>query len=154
MKVELDPEELDLILEALHDKHVACSESIDFLPKVRAVNRLYNRLTELSEEYETSRMETFAKGLAKEALQRAANHDLSLQADRAAAVVKERDGQVKAHEEHKNNGAENEMDGEDAIKLYNELVKSPEDRLALESGHCRKAETTPCCHMKMTPGRR
>jgi hypothetical protein len=79
MKVELDFAELDLVLEALHDKHVACSESIDFLPKVLAVNRLYNRLTELSEEYETSRLETFAKGLAKEALQRAANHDLSSQ---------------------------------------------------------------------------
>jgi hypothetical protein len=131
MKVELDFEELDLVLEALHDKHVACSESIDFLPKVLAVNRLYNRLIELSEEYETSRLETFAKGFAKEALHRAANQNLSLQGDRAA-VVKERDGQVKVHEEHKNNGAENEMDGEDAIKLYNELVKSPEDRLALE----------------------
>jgi len=47
------------------------------------------------------------------------------------------------------------MDGDDAIKLYNELVKSPEDRLALEkeipspnrgarqSGHGRKTETTP-----------
>jgi hypothetical protein len=58
MKVELDFEELDLVLEALHDKHVACSESIDFLPKVLAVNRLYNRLIELSEEYETSRLET------------------------------------------------------------------------------------------------
>jgi hypothetical protein len=29
-------------------------------------------------------------------------------------------------------GADNEIDGDDAIKLYNELVKSPEDRLALE----------------------
>ena len=28
--------------------------------------------------------------------------------------------------------ADNEMDGDDAIKLYNELVKSPEDRRALE----------------------
>jgi hypothetical protein len=70
--------------------------------------------------------------LAKEALQRAANHDVSLQTDRAAAVVKERNGQVKTTEERQDNGAENEMDGEDAIKLYNELVKSPEDRLALE----------------------
>jgi hypothetical protein len=120
MKVELDFEELDLVLEALHDKHVACSESIDFLPKVLAVNRLYNRLIELSEEYETSRrLETFAKGLAKEALQRAAN-------------VKDRDGRVKPLEECKDNSSDNEMDGQDAIKLYNELVKSPEDRLALE----------------------
>jgi hypothetical protein len=131
MKVELDFEELDLVLEALHDKHVACSESIDFLPKVLAVNRLYNRLIELSEEYETSRLETFAKGLAKEALQRAADQNLSLQGDRAA-VIKERDGQVKTAKERKNNGADNEMDSEDAIKLYNELVKSPEDRFALE----------------------
>ena len=29
-------------------------------------------------------------------------------------------------------GTDNEIDGEAAIKLYNELVKSPEDRLALE----------------------
>ena len=48
----------------------------------------------------------------------------------------------------------NEVDGEEAIKLYDELVKSPEDRLALEkeipsligrarqSGHGRKTQTT------------
>lgn len=83
MNVELNLEELDLILEALHDKHVACSESIDFLPKVREVNRLYNRLFELSDEH------------------------------------------------HKDNPDDGIAD-EDAIKLYNELVKSPEDRLALE----------------------
>src|SRR5262249_53166911 len=51
--------------------------------------------------------------------------------------------------------AHNEVDGEEAIKLYDELVKSPEDRLVLEkeipsligrarqSGHGRKTETTP-----------
>ena len=53
------------------------------------------------------------------------------QPDRAA-LIKEYDGQVKAPEERKDNGTDNEIDGEDAIKLYNELVKSPEDRLALE----------------------
>ena len=79
VKVVLDLEELDLIIVALDDKHVACPDSIDFLPKVRAVNSLYNRLIELSEEHDTSCLETFAKGLAREALQRAANHDLSLQ---------------------------------------------------------------------------
>ena len=29
-------------------------------------------------------------------------------------------------------GGDNEIDGDDAIKLYNQLVKSPEDRRALE----------------------
>ena len=132
MKVELDLEELDLILEALHDKHAACSESIDFLPKVRAVNKLYNRLIELSEEYETSRLETFAKRLAREALNRAGNHDLSLQTDRAAQIIKECDGQVKSHEEESKDNVNDGIADEDAIKLYNELVKSPEDRLAQE----------------------
>ena len=61
----------------------------------------------------------------------AADQNLSLQGDRAA-VIKERDGQVKTAKKRKNNGADNEMDGEVAIKLYNELVKSPEDRLVLE----------------------
>src|SRR4029077_6427754 len=108
-----------------------CSESIDFLPKVLAVDRLYNRLIELSEEHETSRLETFAKGLSKEALPRAATHDLSLQAGRGE-VIKERNGQVKIPEYRRDAGADNELAGEDAIKLYNELVKSPGDRLALE----------------------
>ena len=64
------------------------------------------------------------------------------------------DGQVQTPEHRRDAGADNEIDGDDAIKLYDELVKSPEDRLALEkeipslvaardqSGHSRKTETT------------
>ena len=51
------------------------------------------------------------------------------------AIVKEHDGQVKTPEERargQDASADNEMDGDDAIKLYDELVKSPQDRLALE----------------------
>jgi hypothetical protein len=51
------------------------------------------------------------------------------------AIVKEYDGQVKTPQNRnreQDDGADNEMDGADAIKLYNELVKSPEDRSALE----------------------
>jgi hypothetical protein len=51
------------------------------------------------------------------------------------AIVKEHDGQVETpqnRDREQDDGADNEIDGEDAIKLYNELVKSPEDRLALE----------------------
>ena len=52
------------------------------------------------------------------------------------AIVKEHDGQVKTPEDRKRlkqgDGPDNEIDGQDAIKLYKELVKSPEDRLALE----------------------
>ena len=51
------------------------------------------------------------------------------------AIVKEHDDQVKTladRNREQDDGADNEMDGEDAIKLYNELVKSPEDRRALE----------------------
>jgi hypothetical protein len=47
------------------------------------------------------------------------------------AVVKEHVGQVKTLAD-RNREQDNEIDGGDAIKLYNELVKSPEDRLALE----------------------
>jgi hypothetical protein len=36
------------------------------------------------------------------------------------------------YEREKDDGTDNEIDGEAAIKLYDELVKSPEDRLALE----------------------
>jgi hypothetical protein len=32
----------------------------------------------------------------------------------------------------RDDGTDNEIDGEAAIKLYDELVKSPEDRMALE----------------------
>ena len=56
------------------------------------------------------------------------------QPDRVA-IVKEHDGQVKTQQNRnreQDDGVDNEIDGEDAIKLYNELVKSPEDRLALE----------------------
>jgi hypothetical protein len=42
------------------------------------------------------------------------------------------DGQVKIPEHRRDDGTANEMDGDDAIKLYNELVKSPADRQALE----------------------
>jgi len=52
------------------------------------------------------------------------------------AIVKERGNQVKTpadrNREQDAGGGLNEMDGQDAIKLYDELVKSPEDRLALE----------------------
>ena len=41
------------------------------------------------------------------------------------------DGQVKIPEHRRDDGTDNEIDGDDAIKLYDELVKSPEDRLAL-----------------------
>jgi len=74
------------------------------------------------------------------------------------ATVKEHDSQVETPQNRnreQDDGADNEIDGEDAIKLYNELVKSPEDRLALEkeipsligrarqNGHGRKTQTTP-----------
>jgi hypothetical protein len=70
------------------------------------------------------------------------------------AIVKEHDGQLKAPGDRgEDAGAHNEIDGEDAIKLYDELVKRPEDRLALEkeipsriaarqSRNGRKTETT------------
>ena len=51
------------------------------------------------------------------------------------AIVKEHDGQVKTPQNRnreQDDGADNEIDGENAIKLYNELVKSLQDRLALE----------------------
>ena len=48
------------------------------------------------------------------------------------ALIKESDGRVKTPEDRGDDGADNEIDGQDAIKLYNELVKSPQDRLALE----------------------
>jgi hypothetical protein len=51
------------------------------------------------------------------------------------AIVKERDDQVKTpadRNREQDAGGGNEMHGDDAIKLYNELVKSPQDRLALE----------------------
>ena len=74
------------------------------------------------------------------------------------SIVKEYDGQVKTPEDRnreQDDDAHNEVDGEEAIKLYDELVKSLEDRLVLEkeipsligrarqSGHGRKTETTP-----------
>jgi hypothetical protein len=52
-----------------------------------------------------------------------------------AAVIKEYDGHVKTPgdgDREQDAGGDSEMDGEAAIKLYDELVKSPEDRLALE----------------------
>ena len=51
------------------------------------------------------------------------------------AIVKEHDGQVETPQNRnrvQDDGADSEIDGEDVIKLYNELVKSPQDRLALE----------------------
>ena len=74
------------------------------------------------------------------------------------SIVKEYDGQVKTPEDRnreRDDDAHNEVDGEEAIKLYDELVKSLEDRLVLEkeipsligrarqSDHGRKTETTP-----------
>jgi hypothetical protein len=47
------------------------------------------------------------------------------------AIVKEHDRRVDRNRDQ-DAAADNEMDGEDAIKLYNELVKSPQDRKALE----------------------
>ena len=51
------------------------------------------------------------------------------------SIVKEYDGQVKTPEDRnreQDDDAHNEVDGEETNKLYDELVKSPEDRLALE----------------------
>src|SRR6516225_7502898 len=56
------------------------------------------------------------------------------QPDRVS-IVKEYDGQVKTPEDRnreQDDDAHNEVDGEEAIKLYDELVKSLEDRLVLE----------------------
>ena len=128
MNVELEPEELQLIIGALDDKHKANANSgSEVLPELQAVNRLYDRLSELSEDYEKGRLEIFAKGLAREALRR-------------AAQIKEYGGQVKTLEDSKRLErsapllvtARGEIEGEAAIKLYDELVKSPEDRQALE----------------------
>jgi hypothetical protein len=44
----------------------------------------------------------------------------------AAGEASDYDGQVKTHEDRKDNGADNEIDGEAAIKLYDKLVKSQE----------------------------
>jgi len=56
------------------------------------------------------------------------------------AIVKEHDGQVKTPEDRRGDGTDNEIDGEAAIKLYVELVKSPEDRLALD----KPTRSLPC----------
>jgi len=78
MNVELNGGELQLIIDALDDKHNAYANSgAEVLPEFQAVNRLYNRLSELNEQHEKIRLEIFAKGLAREALRRAANRDLS-----------------------------------------------------------------------------
>jgi hypothetical protein len=56
------------------------------------------------------------------------------QPDRTA-LIKEYGGHVKTPEDcsrEQDAGVDNEIDGEAAIRLYDELVKSPEDRLALE----------------------
>src|SRR5215468_3017343 len=53
MKVELNLEELEQIVEALNQKHDALSGgSTEVLPELQAVNRLCNRLMELREEHE------------------------------------------------------------------------------------------------------
>ena len=44
----------------------------------------------------------------------------------AAGEASDYDGQVKTHEDREDNGADNEIDGEAAIKLYDKLVKSQE----------------------------
>jgi hypothetical protein len=46
MKVELNPEEMDLVVDALDANHASLPNNADNLPKVRAINVLYNRLTE------------------------------------------------------------------------------------------------------------
>jgi hypothetical protein len=61
MNVELNLGELELIVKALDQKHDALSSGgTEVLPELRAVNKLYNRLRELTEEHER-------------------NHDLSLE---------------------------------------------------------------------------
>jgi hypothetical protein len=53
MNVELKLGELELIVEALNQKHDALSSGgTEVLPELEAVNRLYNRLRELTEEHE------------------------------------------------------------------------------------------------------
>ena len=53
MNVELNLEELELIVEALNQKHDALSSGgPEVLPELEAVNALYNRLRELREEHE------------------------------------------------------------------------------------------------------
>ena len=46
MKVELNPEEMDLVVNALNENHASLANSADNLSKIQAVNVLYNRLTE------------------------------------------------------------------------------------------------------------
>ena len=43
------------------------------------------------------------------------------------SIVKEHDGQVKTQEDRRDDGTDNEIDGDDAIKLYNAdgLAKPP-----------------------------
>jgi hypothetical protein len=65
---------------------------------------------------------------------RLAKHQLEEALRRARQQGEEQTGQIKTSEDRSREqdaGADNEMDGEDAIKLYNELVKSPGDRRKL-----------------------
>jgi hypothetical protein len=51
MKVELNPEELRLIVDALDDKHNSYAyRGAEVIPELNAVNRLYNRLSDLEEQ--------------------------------------------------------------------------------------------------------
>ena len=53
MNVELNLGELELIVEALDQKHDALSSGgAKVFPELQAVNKLYNRLRELREEHE------------------------------------------------------------------------------------------------------
>ena len=53
MNVKLNLEELELIVEALNQKHDALgSGGAKVFPELQAVNKLYNRLRELREEHE------------------------------------------------------------------------------------------------------
>jgi hypothetical protein len=55
MKVELNPEELSLIVDALDDKHNSYAYSgAEVLPELNAVNLLYNRLSDLEEQQNVS----------------------------------------------------------------------------------------------------
>lgn len=180
MNIQFNREELDLLVEALNQRQNELNGgAAEVLPDLEAVNTLYNRLKELSEDHERGRdlsLEVFISDLASDlqigvpklhelirkeviTLGRGSLDDghwpTATESQRTAAIehlgskrllirfflpdrpaiVKERDDQVKTpadRNREQDTGGDNEMDGQDALKLYNELVKSPQDRLALE----------------------